>query len=86
MANDFLDAALGRLAAAGLLPGSRHKELVRILPPLLDAAATISKSRPEIQFVVAVAPSHLVEEGPEPALPVDERPVAVERRGRDAGL
>src|SRR3989440_8643289 len=40
-----------------LLPGSRHKELVRILPPLLDAATTISKSHREIQFVVVVAPN-----------------------------
>src|SRR5260221_13658219 len=28
-----------------LLPGSRHKELVRILPPMLDAAALISSER-----------------------------------------
>jgi lipid-A-disaccharide synthase len=40
-----------------LLPGSRHKELVRILPPMLDAAAIISEQRPEIQFVLVVAPS-----------------------------
>ena len=38
-----------------LLPGSRHKELVRILPPMLDAASLISKQRPEVQFVVMVA-------------------------------
>ena len=38
-----------------LLPGSRHKELVRILPPMLDAAARISKERPDIQFVIVVA-------------------------------
>src|SRR5258708_545649 len=38
-----------------LLPGSRRKELVRILPPMLDAAALISKQRPEVQFVVMVA-------------------------------
>ena len=40
-----------------LLPGSRHKELVRILPPMLDAAAAISKHRDDIQFVVVVAPN-----------------------------
>jgi lipid-A-disaccharide synthase len=40
-----------------LLPGSRHKELVRILPPMLDGAAIISERRPEIQFVLVVAPS-----------------------------
>lgn len=40
-----------------LLPGSRRKELERILPPMLDAAGIISKQRPEIQFVIVVAPS-----------------------------
>lgn len=40
-----------------LLPGSRHKEIERILPPMLDAAALLSQSRPEAQFVVAVAPN-----------------------------
>jgi lipid-A-disaccharide synthase len=38
-----------------LLPGSRHKEMERILPPLLDAAAQLSVSKPEIQFVLALA-------------------------------
>ncbi len=40
-----------------LLPGSRHKELVRILPPMLDAANLISKQRSDIQFVIVVAPN-----------------------------
>ena len=39
-----------------LLPGSRHKELIRILPPMLDAALVISKQRPDIQYIVVVAP------------------------------
>lgn len=39
-----------------LLPGSRRKELQRILPPMLNAAALISQQRPEVQFVLAVAP------------------------------
>jgi lipid-A-disaccharide synthase len=38
-----------------LLPGSRHKELVRILPPMLDAASLISSERQDVQFVVMVA-------------------------------
>ena len=38
-----------------LLPGSRHKELVRILPPMLEAAALISQARSDVQFVVVVA-------------------------------
>ena len=40
-----------------LLPGSRHKELVRILPPMLDAAALVSKTRPDFQFVLVIAPN-----------------------------
>jgi lipid-A-disaccharide synthase len=38
-----------------LLPGSRHKELTRILPPMLDAARLITRTRPEIQFIIALA-------------------------------
>src|SRR5437660_2775226 len=45
-----------------LLPGSRHKELVRILPPMLDAAALIAQKRPEMQFVLVVAPSRSPDE------------------------
>src|SRR5215216_2238834 len=35
-----------------LLPGSRHKELQRILPPMLAAVAKLNAVRPEIQCVV----------------------------------
>ncbi len=38
-----------------LLPGSRHKEIVRILPVMLDAAARMAASRPDIQFVLPTA-------------------------------
>jgi lipid-A-disaccharide synthase len=38
-----------------LLPGSRHKELERILPPMLDAAAHLARERPNIQFLIALA-------------------------------
>jgi lipid-A-disaccharide synthase len=38
-----------------LLPGSRYKELQRILPPMLDATAIISRQRPETQFVITLA-------------------------------
>jgi len=48
-----------------LLPGSRHKELVRILPPMIDCAANISALRPEIQFVLVVAPSRDAKEAQE---------------------
>ena len=40
-----------------LLPGSRRKELQRILPPMLDAAALVARERPDAQFVLVVAPS-----------------------------
>jgi lipid-A-disaccharide synthase len=40
-----------------LLPGSRRKEVERILPAMLEAAALISVQRPDVQFIVVVAPS-----------------------------
>ncbi len=39
------------------LPGSRRKELQRILPPMLDAIETISRKRRDAQCLVMVAPS-----------------------------
>jgi lipid-A-disaccharide synthase len=50
------------LPIISLLPGSRRHELERILPPMLEAAALISASRPEVQFVVVVAPSRSSDE------------------------
>jgi lipid-A-disaccharide synthase len=40
-----------------LLPGSRHKELIRITPPMVDAAGLVLQTRPEVQFVLVVAPN-----------------------------
>jgi lipid-A-disaccharide synthase len=40
-----------------LLPGSRYKELTRILPPMLDAAEAISQQSDQVQFVIVVAPN-----------------------------
>lgn len=40
-----------------LLPGSRRKELERILPPMLEAAARLQRERPHAQFIVALAPN-----------------------------
>jgi lipid-A-disaccharide synthase len=51
-----------KLPIISLLPGSRRKELERILPPMLEAAALISVRRPEIQFVVVVAPGRTSDE------------------------
>ena len=45
-----------------LLPGSRSQEVARILPSMLEAAALISVRRPDVQFVVVVAPSRSSEE------------------------
>jgi lipid-A-disaccharide synthase len=50
------------LPIISLLPGSRRKEVERILPPMLEAAALISARRPEVQFIVVVAPSRTSEE------------------------
>lgn len=39
------------------LPGSRLKELQRILPPMLDAINQFGSARPEVQPIVVIAPS-----------------------------
>ncbi|HEX5964644.1 MAG TPA: lipid-A-disaccharide synthase [Pyrinomonadaceae bacterium] len=44
------------------LPGSRRKELQRILPPMAAAIRKLKSTRPEIQPVIVVAPSLTVEE------------------------
>lgn len=44
------------------LPGSRHKELHRILPPMLDAIDQLRNVRPEVQPVVVLAPSRTEKE------------------------
>lgn len=38
-----------------LLAGSRHKEIARILPVLLETAALMERKNPDLQFVVALA-------------------------------
>jgi lipid-A-disaccharide synthase len=45
-----------------LLPGSRHKEFERILPPMIDAAIEVSKSNADAQFVLALASNRNVDE------------------------
>jgi len=37
-----------------LLPGSRHKEIVRILPPMIEAAKIVESNVPGVQFLIAV--------------------------------
>lgn len=39
----------------GLLPGSRHTEIVRILPVMIAAAAEIAATAPDTQFLIAAA-------------------------------
>jgi lipid-A-disaccharide synthase len=55
-----LDSSLPIIA---FLPGSRRKELERILPAMLDAASLISREQPETQFVIALAPNRSRAEG-----------------------
>lgn len=45
-----------------LLPGSRHKEIIRILPVLLETAAEMACKKPDIQFVIALAGNRKTEE------------------------
>jgi lipid-A-disaccharide synthase len=44
------------------LPGSRLKELQRILPPMLASIKQVHAARPDVQAVAVVAPSRTVEE------------------------
>ncbi|HKY45426.1 MAG TPA: lipid-A-disaccharide synthase [Pyrinomonadaceae bacterium] len=44
------------------LPGSRQKEVERILPPMLDAIEELRKVRPEVQAVVVIAPSRTIQD------------------------
>src|SRR6185503_18671869 len=45
-----------------LLPGSRHNEITNILPPMLDAAALISRVNTQVQFTIVVAPGRSPDE------------------------
>jgi lipid-A-disaccharide synthase len=45
-----------------LLPGSRQKELERILPPMLKAAACVAERRPDVQFAVTLTPGRSLAE------------------------
>lgn len=45
-----------------LLPGSRRKEVERILPPMLDAAVSLQSKRTDVQIVLVLAPTRSEEE------------------------
>ena len=44
------------------LPGSRIKELERILPPMIESIGQLRAARPDVQAVVVVAPSRSIKE------------------------
>jgi lipid-A-disaccharide synthase len=67
------------------LPGSRQKELERILPPMLDAIKELASARPDVQSIVVVAPSKVIEESSEIKLLHDFGVTnVVERQTREA--
>src|SRR6185295_10318193 len=49
-------------AIVSFLPGSRQKEVERILPPMLDAIEELRSVRPDVQAVVVIAPSRSAQE------------------------
>ncbi len=57
-----------------LLPGSRRKEIARILPLMLESAAMMAKRDDQLQFVIALAPARNRNE-------VDEAILQAERAG-----
>jgi lipid-A-disaccharide synthase len=46
----------------GLLPGSRRKEVAFNLPPILGAVSRVASHRPDVQFLLAAAPSLDIED------------------------
>lgn len=46
-----------RSLVIGLLPGSRHQEVERLLPVMRDAATRIARTRPAARFVLGLAPT-----------------------------
>jgi lipid-A-disaccharide synthase len=62
-----------------LLPGSRRKELERILPLMLEAAPLVARGRAGTQFVVTLAPTREEEE----AARIIEQVIARDRGGAE---
>ena len=70
-----------------LLAGSRHKEIVRILPPLLETAALMEIENKDLRFVVPLAPTRNlseVEEAKSKARNMPRNLVVVEDETREA--
>lgn len=57
-----------------LLAGSRHKEIARILPAMLETASLLAKENPAIQFINALAANRTLEE-------VEAAIAAIKRKG-----
>lgn len=56
-----------------LLAGSRHKEMSRILPPMLETAALMAERDETLQFVIPLAPMRLASEVEEAAARIKGR-------------
>lgn len=56
-ANDEKDFKKEGVSVIGILPGSRHREVVQLLPEMLGAAEKIYSSNQELKFVISIAPS-----------------------------
>jgi len=67
------------------LPGSRRKELERILPAMLSAIATLRTAHPDVQPIIVVAPSRTAEETREIMSQHGSEPIRlIERQTREA--
>jgi len=74
-----------------LLPGSRHKEIVRILPEMLAAASGISEQNKNVQFLIAMASDRnnadvkqAIEDALSGGLPVTAMPKVLDAETYDA--
>lgn len=74
-----------------LLSGSRHKELARILPVMLETAAIMTKKNAEIQFLITLAKNRkvseveiAVDEAKKKKLNLPETLITIENETRDA--
>lgn len=52
-----LSETAGSTPTIGLLPGSRDKEVIRLLPEMLDAAAILKQIIPDVRYLLSRAPS-----------------------------
>jgi len=82
-APDLQPAPAAGSPVVGLLPGSRHREVARHLPPMVDAARRIERKVKNVRFLVSIAPSvgraaveaALAGDPPPPSLSLTQDPV-----------